>query len=222
MWVKSEYAGELAVLSAWIAVLLPWNVTYSSFGDIGSTLFVRFPFLQVQYTWLPRITRQGEVITLRQTGVELVKGVWVADPITATVAAEGVAQNVVQVSATWTVGGALLALAFLLSLAMYFFEDRVEALGASLGASIESGPAPNSLSTLADPVRAMGALLLAGSVVLLVATYQIMTSTLPGFPIPVGIAITLVLSYTLLRVDRREFDGGETGPTPDPAAETDA
>lgn len=196
MWVKSEYAGELAVLSAWLAVLLPWNVTYSQFGDLGSTLFVRFPFFQLQYTWLPRIEVEGEVRTLRQTGIELMTGVWLSDPVTATLYPEGVASNVVGASTTWAVGAGVIGLAFLLSLGMYFREERFEA-------------AP------VDPVRLMGGLLAVGALVLSVSTYQLHRAGLPGVPIPVGIVVMAVLAGTLLFVERRK--SGE-GTDPEPAA----
>ena len=49
VWVQREYAAELAVLAAWIAALLPWNVTYSTNGGIW-VLFVRFPLFEFQYT----------------------------------------------------------------------------------------------------------------------------------------------------------------------------
>jgi|APHM01.1.fsa_nt_gi hypothetical protein len=51
-WVKPEYANELAVLSAWLTALLPWNVNYTAelLGE-GRFLFVRFPFFQVRYSF---------------------------------------------------------------------------------------------------------------------------------------------------------------------------
>jgi len=51
-WVKAEYANELAVLSAWLTVLLPWNVNYTAelVGE-GRFLFVRFPLFQVRYSF---------------------------------------------------------------------------------------------------------------------------------------------------------------------------
>ncbi len=49
VWVQQEHAGALAVVSAWLGALLPWNITYSSIGEIW-VLFVRFPFFEFQYT----------------------------------------------------------------------------------------------------------------------------------------------------------------------------
>ncbi|AUX10173.1 hypothetical protein AArcSl_2553 [Halalkaliarchaeum desulfuricum] len=51
MWVRSEYAGELAVVSAWLAVFIPWNVALSERVFDGRFLAVRFPLFEVQYGW---------------------------------------------------------------------------------------------------------------------------------------------------------------------------
>lgn len=183
MWVKSEYAGELAVLSAWLAALVPWNVTYSTFGDLGSMLFVRFPLFQVQFERLT-IDLGGE---FRQSGVQVVDGVWVADPWSAlqfyASGATGTA------NAAWFAGGVVVGLALLLSVAMYVNEERVEA-----------GPV--------DPVRAMGALLGLGSLLLAASTY-LFWQVVPGVPIPVGVVVLLVLSATLLTVERTDAPPGE-------------
>jgi len=45
MWVRSEYAGELAVLSAWVCALLPWSVTYNPQIGLYRIHFV-YAFLQ--------------------------------------------------------------------------------------------------------------------------------------------------------------------------------
>jgi len=34
MWVRSEYAGELSVLSAWLCALLPWAVSTRTLGEL--------------------------------------------------------------------------------------------------------------------------------------------------------------------------------------------
>ena len=47
MWVRSEYAGELSVLSAWLCALLPWAVSTRTLGE--SRLFrphFHYAFLQ--------------------------------------------------------------------------------------------------------------------------------------------------------------------------------
>jgi uncharacterized protein (TIGR04206 family) len=50
MWVRSEYAGELAVLSAWLCALLPWSVSYAS---QGSDRLVRIHFLYAFFQFAP-------------------------------------------------------------------------------------------------------------------------------------------------------------------------
>ena len=48
MWVRSEYAGEFAVLSAWLCALSPWSVSYVSRG--GLRLFrVHFVYVFLQF-----------------------------------------------------------------------------------------------------------------------------------------------------------------------------
>lgn len=53
VWVKSEYADELAVVSAWLAALLPWAISYTpSHVDFpGTVVYVRFPFLEIRYVF---------------------------------------------------------------------------------------------------------------------------------------------------------------------------
>ena len=41
-WVESEYAGELAVVSAWLAALLPWSISLTRSEGL-SLVAVRFP-----------------------------------------------------------------------------------------------------------------------------------------------------------------------------------
>ena len=48
MWVRSEYAGELAVLSAWLCALLPWSVSYATPGDV-EVFRIHFPYLLFQF-----------------------------------------------------------------------------------------------------------------------------------------------------------------------------
>jgi hypothetical protein len=109
VWVRSEYAGELAVLSAWIAALVPWNVTYSPAVAGGSVLFVRFPFLQVRFAW----------------GVPVARAVAVSDPLSAIEFQAG--QSIELAYQVWAVGAVVLAVALLLSVAYYLREDRLEA-----------------------------------------------------------------------------------------------
>jgi len=109
VWVRSEYAGELAVLSAWLSAFIPWNVMLSSVAG-GSVLFVRFAFVQVRYTY----------------GVPFTQGVAVSDPLSAVSFQAG--NSIAVAYQVWAVGAGVFALAVGFSIAYYLAEDRVEAL----------------------------------------------------------------------------------------------
>ena len=49
-WVKSEYAGELAVLSTWLVAVAPWSVSIFGNGQVTGVVFRFLPF-QVQYLY---------------------------------------------------------------------------------------------------------------------------------------------------------------------------
>lgn len=109
MWVRSEYAGELAVLSAWLAALLPWNVSYV--GDVlgGSALFVRFPLFQVRFLFDTAFGPPVRFLTV-PAALELQRG----NPI----------ELAYQV---WAVGAVVVVLAVVFSVVYYSTEDRLEA-----------------------------------------------------------------------------------------------
>ncbi|MDS0281704.1 DUF7549 family protein [Haloarcula onubensis] len=49
-WVKSEYAGELAVLSTWLVAIAPWSVSVFGNGRITGVVFRFLPF-RLQYLY---------------------------------------------------------------------------------------------------------------------------------------------------------------------------
>lgn len=49
-WVKSEYAGELAVLSTWLVAVAPWSVSVFGNGQITGVVFRFLPF-RLQYLY---------------------------------------------------------------------------------------------------------------------------------------------------------------------------
>jgi len=108
MWVRSEYAGELAVLSTWLSALLPWNVTYATGFDGGTLLFVRFPLVQIRYAF----------------GLPVARGVFVADPLSAVAFQRGQALELPY--QIWAVGAAVFAVAVVVSILFYRDEDRAE------------------------------------------------------------------------------------------------
>ena len=109
VWVRSEYAGELAVLSTWLSVFIPWNITSSAVSG-GTVLFVRFPFVQVRYTF----------------GVPFAEATLVLDPLSAIAFQSG--NSIVVAYQAWAVGAGVFALAVAFSVAYYAAESRVEAL----------------------------------------------------------------------------------------------
>lgn len=51
-WVKSEYAGEFAVLSTWIIALLPWSTSVLRIqfrGTDATIVIIRFLYFRLQY-----------------------------------------------------------------------------------------------------------------------------------------------------------------------------
>lgn len=172
VWVRSEYAGELAVVSAWLAAVIPWNVTYASAAGLpGDILYLRFPFFEVQYL----------------IGFEIGENQFFLNTIGDAVSQQ-IGQGVFTAYVTWLAGAVLVGVAVLVSIAYYLEEDRVEA-----------GPV--------DPVLVIGGLLTAAGVVLAAASYLFVTRGIPGYPIPVGTLLLLVLGTVLLRVDRRDDVG---------------
>jgi len=109
VWVRAEHAGALAVVSTWLAALVPWNVTYSSNVSGGAVLFVRFPFFQVRYAF----------------GVPLARRVAVSDPLSAVAFQAG--QTIQVAYQAWAVGAAILAVAVVVAAGYYRYEAAVEA-----------------------------------------------------------------------------------------------
>ena len=107
MWVRSEYAVELAVLSAWVCALLPWSVSYAS--QEGLRLF-RIHFVYLFFQFVP--------------GVDL------GDmPFRFVHDAPGFAANETTAFGyqLWLLGAAVLSLALALSFVYYVYDDRLEA-----------------------------------------------------------------------------------------------
>lgn len=81
VWVNKEYAGALAVVSAWLGALLPWNITYSSQGDLWM-LFIRFPLFEFQTGFSPGfegpVVRSviGAIDVWTGEGLELTTRIW--------------------------------------------------------------------------------------------------------------------------------------------------
>lgn len=195
MWVRSEYAGELAVLSAWIAALLPWNVAYQSSAPpdgLATVYFLRFAFFEIQFRrpWVFEIngdvTVAMEPLDLTYPGTQLFGNVYATLPSSSTAFYEG---TMGQASLLWTVAALAFALAFALSLALYFREEEVaEGLPVS-------------------EIHLMGALLAVGALGTGAASALYLTARdSTGIPIPVGAIVVGVLAVVLLRTEKVDGD----------------
>ena len=109
MWVRSEYAGELAVLSAWLCALLPWSVSYATPGDVR---VFRIHFLYVLFQFVP--------------GVDLGQG-----PVPFVPVVDGAAfandDAVAFAYRLWLLAALVFALVLAWSVAYYVADERLEA-----------------------------------------------------------------------------------------------
>jgi len=108
VWVRSEYAGEFAVLAAWVSALIPWSVSFASQGGV-SLVVIRFPLLMLQFV-LGAQLRGGEQPFLP---------VWSAPTFPAT-------ETVARAYLVWLGGAAVLGVALVLSLVYYAAEEDLE------------------------------------------------------------------------------------------------
>lgn len=108
MWVRSKYAGELAVLSAWLCVLLPWSVSHATFGDLQ---VFRIHFVAAFLQFVP--------------GVEPGRGF---DPLVFVHEAPGFPENptVALGYRLWLAGALVLALVLVWSVLYYITDERLE------------------------------------------------------------------------------------------------
>lgn len=190
-WVKAEYAGELAVLSAWLAALVPWSLTADLSAPGGSYMFVlRWPLFELQIRVPLEVTANGEVIgnasaLLAQQfpGAELFGGLFVTDPVSA--AAFYDARPLVLGSVAWAAGAVVVLIAVALSVAMYRDEAGTRA------------------RLPADDVRTMGGLLALATLAFAVATLLYAAErAVVGLPIPIGVVVVGALAVGLLRTER--------------------
>lgn len=109
MWVRSEYAGELAVLSAWLCALLPWSVSYASPGEFQ---VFRIHFVYLLFQFVP--------------GLELGEG---AVPFVLVVDGPAFAADPSMRFAyqLWIAGAAVFTLVLAWSVVYYVYDERLEA-----------------------------------------------------------------------------------------------
>lgn len=167
MWVRSEYAGELAVLSTWLSGLAPWSVTVIA-REGATGYFFWFHVLNLLFT--PGIDVPGR------------RPLWVWGFLDFPIY---VGEQ--YVTYLWLAGTAVFAVALALSVAYYADEQQVESLGV-------------------DPVRTLGALLVASGL-LLGGAYVLLVQNLLGTTLPVGVLLQLVLGVVLVQTERVDRDG---------------
>lgn len=109
VWVRSEHAGALAVLSVWANVFIPWSISHSQFSPRVSRVVVRFHFVAFQFLY-----------GIQLEGAER--------PVLWVFAAPGFPQDAGVVTAyqLWLLAAAIFAIAVLISLAYYAAEERLE------------------------------------------------------------------------------------------------
>jgi len=107
MWVRSEYAGELAVLSTWLLGFMPWTVTVLT--DRELTAFFLW-FLPGNFLFTPGVGLPGE------------RPFWVWR-----MPAFFAGRGEVYASYAWVAGAAVFLAALAFSLLYYVDEERVEA-----------------------------------------------------------------------------------------------
>ncbi len=191
MWVRSRYTSELAVLAAWVSLLVPWNVVYHSSAAVeefpaveGAVFFLRFAFFELQVR--ERTVAAGEIqvdnfdefLDVQYAGSELFGGIYLTSPPTSVAFYDG---TLSQAGVLWTLAAVAFGLAFLLSLALYF---RTEQTTTRLPVS---------------EVRLMGGLLGLATVGLAGSSYlYYLERDTAGTPIPVGVLVIGALSLILL------------------------
>ncbi len=223
MWARSEYAGELAVLSTWLCALLPWSVTVLSPQGITALTF-RFLPLRLLY-----------ILGAELPGERPLLFVWQV-PGFAGRPGETLAAT------AWLAGSVAVLVPLGLSIVYYLREARLEreftprltfglvaaSAGLVLAAALTVGLSGNTLVLLAvatvtplaaglvdhrvhrgggrnrsygDPVRALGLLLLVAGLALLVPLWEHWQAT-AGTTVPVGVLFLLGFGLILLRIER--------------------
>jgi len=219
MWARSEYAGELAVLSTWLCALLPWSATL--FAPQGITALT-FRFLPLRLLYIFGAELPGERPLLF---------VWQVPGFVAT-------PGETLAAAAWLAGSAAFLVPLGVSVVYYRREKSVErrvdgrltlglaaasaAVGLAVGVAAGVSGAVLALLAVAalaplaaalvdyrrregrtydDPVRTLGLLLLVAGLMLTVAVWQHWQAT-AGTTVPVGVLFQLGFGVVLLRIER--------------------
>lgn len=109
MWVRSEYAGELAVLSVWANALIPWSLSVAS-SDGASLVVVRFQLFLVQYLFGISLGAQEQPFQTVLGAVSFETGA------------------ITRAYEVWLAGAAVFTIALLVSVGYYLADERLEAI----------------------------------------------------------------------------------------------
>lgn len=219
MWVRSEYANELAVLSAWLAVLMPWNVTRHERTDnlslLGGLLnadaeskitFIRFPFLEIQLRRAggadPSDVQNGSIEN-GSTAAQRVREADTGEILDAAYAGTNVVGDVFVTTPPTSAGfydGTLWQASLLWTGAAVAFGC---AFALSLALYVREDSVVQRLPVSA--VRLMGALLGVGALGTGGASaLYFLERDVVGFPVPAGVVVVAVLAVVLLQTERVE------------------
>jgi hypothetical protein len=223
MWVRSEYANELAVLSAWLSVLVPWNVTQHTRTDTLSLLdgllnadaesnifFLRFPFLEIQ------LRRPGGVnpdkfvqngsVEEGSTAAQRLKEADASEALDSAYAGTELIDGLFVTTPLTSMGfydGALWQASLLWTIAALAF---VLAFTLSLALYFREEPVADRLPVSA--VRLMGTLLGIGALGTAGASVlYFLERDLVGFPIPAGVIVVGILATVLLQTEEVDQSG---------------
>jgi len=180
-WVKSEYAGELAVLSTWLVAIAPWSVSLFGNGQVTGVVFRFLPF-RLQYLYgisVPNELRFAWPWTIVQIQART------RDVVAAYRTVIGQGGNAGHGAVLWTV--ALAVLAVTVGASAYYYRREAQFVDAL---------------PFVHPVRLFGGLLGVCGVLLLGATVLLnLEGGFPGVTVPVGALVAPVLAAVLLTAD---------------------
>lgn len=215
-WVRAEYAGEVAVVSAWLAALVPWNLTYQSdLPPLGGEVYLaRFGLfgLQIRPRQLILVRRpaslvgNGSTAVTNQTvpmdeliatfvpGTKIVANVYATTPPTAA----AFYADLPVTPETTAAGSSLFwgGVAWTVGAAVLLV-----AIGLSVALYRDEDGVTERLPL--DPVVAMGALLGGTCLAFAAASATFyLGRTVTGTPVPIGVVLIGALAVALLRAER--------------------
>ncbi len=223
MWARSEYAGELAVLSTWLCALLPWSVTLFSPPEL-TAITLRFVPLRLLSILGAELPGERPVLFVWQVpgfvatpGETLAAVAWLAGsagflvPLGLSVGyylRDDRVERRFTPRLTFGLAAASVGLVIATALAVGLSGDLLALLAAAAVTPLVAGlvdhrraPGAGRTRTYGDPVRALGLLLLVAGLVLLVPLWQHWQAT-AGTTVPVGILFQLGFGLVLLRTER--------------------